>query len=181
MRACVSPPQERVSHIVEVAAIMAQAASTALPPLSKIIAPAVAAKGLPVTAIQCCACSAGFWVRACTSGTAELTSTIALQMAATPATVPLPDRMRCPWIVMPGGEHMADLTAVHASTGITNGNRPGSLRLSAQVRARNPQLACARYRHGVGMGPALDDRQCQRYLPHPAHPSAARAHRDRNC
>ena len=53
MSACVSPPQESVSHMVEVAAIMAQAASTALPPFWKIIAPAVAAKGLPVTAIQC--------------------------------------------------------------------------------------------------------------------------------
>src|SRR5579862_2648262 len=64
MRAWVSPPQDRVSHMVEVAAIMAQAASTALPPCSKILAPAVAASGLPVTAIQCWPCSAGFWVRA---------------------------------------------------------------------------------------------------------------------
>src|SRR5580698_8842991 len=58
MRACVSPPQESVSHMVEVAAIMAQAASTALPPRSKIMAPAVAASGLPVTAIQCAASGA---------------------------------------------------------------------------------------------------------------------------
>ena len=52
--------------MVEVAAIMAQAASTALPPRSKIMAPAVAASGLPVTAIQCAPCRAGFWVRAAT-------------------------------------------------------------------------------------------------------------------
>jgi hypothetical protein len=49
----VSPPQLKVSHIVEVAAIIAHAASTAFPPLAKIIAPAVAAGGLPVTATQC--------------------------------------------------------------------------------------------------------------------------------
>ena len=64
MSAWVSPPQESVSHMVEVAAIMAHAASTALPPRSKIMAPAVAASGLPVTAIQCAPWSAGFWVRA---------------------------------------------------------------------------------------------------------------------
>src|SRR5215470_17121546 len=62
--ACVSPPQDRVSHMVEVAAIIAQAASTAFPPFWNIIAPAVAASGLPVTAIQWRACSGGFWVRA---------------------------------------------------------------------------------------------------------------------
>ena len=38
--------------MVEVAAIMAHAASTALPPRWKIIAPAVAASGFPVIAIQ---------------------------------------------------------------------------------------------------------------------------------
>ena len=48
MSAWVSPPQESVSHMVEVAAIMAHAASTALPPRSKIMAPAVAAKGFKV-------------------------------------------------------------------------------------------------------------------------------------
>ena len=53
MRAWVSPPQESVVHAVAVAAIMAQAASTALPPRSKIFAPTAAAIGLPVTAIQC--------------------------------------------------------------------------------------------------------------------------------
>src|SRR5919202_5018284 len=63
MSACVSPPHESVSHMVEVAAIIAHAASTALPPRSKIIAPAVAARGFPVIAIQCLPCSAGFWVR----------------------------------------------------------------------------------------------------------------------
>ena len=71
MSAWVSPPQDSVSHMVEVAAIMAHAASTALPPRSKIIAPAVAASGLPVTAIQCLACRAGFWVRALGRGAAE--------------------------------------------------------------------------------------------------------------
>src|SRR5512138_257081 len=59
MSACVSPPQLSVSHIVEVAAIIAHAASTALPPLMKIVAPAVAASGLPVTATQFCPCSGG--------------------------------------------------------------------------------------------------------------------------
>jgi hypothetical protein len=39
--------------MVQVAAIIAQAASTALPPFWKIIDPAVAASGLPVMAIQC--------------------------------------------------------------------------------------------------------------------------------
>jgi hypothetical protein len=63
MSACVSPPHESVSHIVEVAAIIAQAESTALPPFWKIIAPAVAASGLPVIAIQCLPCNAGFCVR----------------------------------------------------------------------------------------------------------------------
>jgi hypothetical protein len=48
--------------MVHVAASMAQAASTALPPLLNIIAPAVAAMGLPVTAIQWLPCSGGFWV-----------------------------------------------------------------------------------------------------------------------
>jgi hypothetical protein len=48
--------------MVQLAASIAQAASTALPPRSKIIAPAVAASGLPVTAIQCLPCSGGFWV-----------------------------------------------------------------------------------------------------------------------
>src|ERR1051326_2907965 len=65
MSACVSPPQERVSHIVQVAAIMAAAASTAFPPRSKIIAPAVAAIGLPGTAIQWLPWSGGFSVRIC--------------------------------------------------------------------------------------------------------------------
>src|SRR6267143_2831235 len=70
MSAWVSPPQDSVSHMVEVAAIIAHAASTAFPPCWKILAPAVAASGLPVTAIQCRPCSAGFWVRAWASGAA---------------------------------------------------------------------------------------------------------------
>src|SRR5206468_3808694 len=43
---------------------MAQAASTALPPFWKIIAPAVAPSGLPVMATQCRPCSGGFCVAA---------------------------------------------------------------------------------------------------------------------
>jgi hypothetical protein len=38
---------------VDVAAIIAQAASTAFPPFWKIIDPAVAASGFPVIATQC--------------------------------------------------------------------------------------------------------------------------------
>jgi hypothetical protein len=49
--------------MVEVAASIAQAASTALPPFWNIIAPAVAASGLPVIAIQCCPWRTGFTVR----------------------------------------------------------------------------------------------------------------------
>jgi hypothetical protein len=48
--------------MVQVDANMAQEASIALPPFAKISAPAVAAKGLPVTAIQCFPCNGGFWV-----------------------------------------------------------------------------------------------------------------------
>src|SRR5437764_14214527 len=70
MSACVSPPHDSVSHIVHAAAIIAAAASTALPPRSKIIAPAVAASGLPVTAIQCRPCSGGFCVRCANAETA---------------------------------------------------------------------------------------------------------------
>src|SRR5206468_2612701 len=61
-RACVSPPQARTSHIVVTAPSIAQAASTALPPLWNIIAPASAESGLPVIAIQCRACKGGFCV-----------------------------------------------------------------------------------------------------------------------
>lgn len=52
MSAWVSPPQDSTSHIVEVAAIMAQAASTALPPRWNVMAPAVAASGFWVFAIE---------------------------------------------------------------------------------------------------------------------------------
>ena len=68
MSAWVSPPQESTSHIVVTAASIAQAASTALPPRANIIAPAVAASGLPVIAIQWRAWSGGFWVRCAASG-----------------------------------------------------------------------------------------------------------------
>jgi hypothetical protein len=62
MRPCNSPPQLKTSHIVQVAASIAQEASTALPPFEKIMAPAVAASGFPVMAIQCLPWSGGFWV-----------------------------------------------------------------------------------------------------------------------
>src|SRR5271169_1675291 len=64
MSACVSPPQDSVSHIVQVAAIIATAASTALPPFWKTIAPAVAARGLPVIASHFFACNGGLFVAA---------------------------------------------------------------------------------------------------------------------
>ena len=64
MSACVSPPHDSVSHIVQVAAIIAAAASTALPPFWKIIAPAVAASGLPVIASHFFAWSGGLFVAA---------------------------------------------------------------------------------------------------------------------
>jgi hypothetical protein len=62
MRAVVSPPHDSVSHIVHAAAVIATAASTALPPFAKIIAPAVAASGFPVTPIQCDAGNGGLLV-----------------------------------------------------------------------------------------------------------------------
>jgi hypothetical protein len=72
MSACVSPPQLSVSHIVHVAASIAAAESMALPPFWNIIAPAVAASGLPVMAIQCAPCRGGFCVRICaTAGMAS--------------------------------------------------------------------------------------------------------------
>ena len=74
MSACVSPPQESTSHIVDVAASIAQAASTALPPRSNMRAPAVAASGLPVIAIQCEPCSGGFCVFSCASAGAVASS-----------------------------------------------------------------------------------------------------------
>src|SRR6266511_6384772 len=74
MSACVSPPQESVSHIVQVAAIIAHAASTALPPFWKIIAPAVAASGLPVIASHFRAWRGGLLVAACNTATAAATA-----------------------------------------------------------------------------------------------------------
>src|SRR6266496_3629131 len=71
MSAWVSPPQESTSHMVVTAASMAHAASTGLPPFWKIMAPAVAASGLPVMATQWRPCSAGFWVRWPASATGE--------------------------------------------------------------------------------------------------------------
>lgn len=59
IRAWVSPPQLRVSHMVAAAPSMAQAASTALPPLANVSAPAEAASGLPVMATQWLPCSGG--------------------------------------------------------------------------------------------------------------------------
>ena len=51
--------------MVVTAPSMAHAASTALPPLANIKAPAVAPSGLPVIAIQCLACRGGLWVLVC--------------------------------------------------------------------------------------------------------------------
>ena len=48
--------------MVAVEATIAQAASTALPPLLKIIAPDVAPNGFPVIAIQCFPCRIGLFV-----------------------------------------------------------------------------------------------------------------------
>src|SRR6185369_8531051 len=79
MSACVSPPQLSVSHIVEVAAIIAQAASTALPPLMNVAAPAVAARGLPVTATQFWPWSGGLTVLA--SATAQVSARVAARTA----------------------------------------------------------------------------------------------------
>src|ERR1700704_676798 len=120
MSAWVSPPQESVVQAVAVAAIMAQAASTALPPRSKIFAPAAAAIGLPVTAIQCCPYSAGFWVRAWAWGPPNITLALTIAVIAVranPVTAGiflaffrLP--MRLPH--RPAREHMADFAAAHA-------------------------------------------------------------------
>ena len=49
--------------MVVTAPSIAQAASIALPPLAKIMAPAVAASGLPVTATQCRPWMTGLTVR----------------------------------------------------------------------------------------------------------------------
>src|SRR5579862_783594 len=110
MSACVSPPQESVSHMVEVAAIIAQAASTALPPRSKIIAPAVAASGLPVTAIQCAPWSAGFWVRASAGARAAASSTavaasrlVRVRTRRAGRTGGFPRDMRTPFILVRRG------------------------------------------------------------------------------
>jgi hypothetical protein len=48
--------------MVHVDASMAQAASTAFPPFVKMMDPAVAARGLPVMAIQFLPCKGGFCV-----------------------------------------------------------------------------------------------------------------------
>src|SRR6056297_1014453 len=66
--AWVSPPQPSVSHMVAVAASMAAAASTALPPFWKAMAPAVAPSGFPVTATQCLPCSTGLLVSWASTG-----------------------------------------------------------------------------------------------------------------
>src|SRR5512135_1855205 len=68
MSAWVSPPQLRTSHIVVTAPSIAQAASTALPPFWNMAAPAVAASGLPVIAIQCRPWSGGLAVRCARTG-----------------------------------------------------------------------------------------------------------------
>jgi hypothetical protein len=55
--------------MVQTAASIAQAESTAFPPLIKVIAPTVAASGLPVIATQCFPWSTGFSVRRGKRGT----------------------------------------------------------------------------------------------------------------
>src|SRR6202035_3496301 len=123
MSAWVSPPHDSVSHMVEVAAIMAQAASTALPPRSKIFAPALAAGGLPVTAIQWRPWSAGFCVRPCACGPPKMTLALTMAVAAArtnpvrpsgPAfELPFFSDMRfSPYVA--SNEHMADCTRAHA-------------------------------------------------------------------
>src|SRR4051794_9497632 len=101
MSACVSPPQLSVSHIVEVAAIIAHAASTALPPLMKVAAPAVAARGLPVTATQFWPCSGGLTVLATTpvAASASVVDRTAVRMnafmGATLARFPRSSQLAC--------------------------------------------------------------------------------------
>src|SRR5262245_46803773 len=63
MSAWVSPPQLNEPHIVQTAASMEQVASTALPPLTKVVAPAVAASGLPVIATHWVPCRTGLFER----------------------------------------------------------------------------------------------------------------------
>src|SRR5690606_27646 len=70
MSAWVSPPQCSTSHMVAVAASMAQAASTALPPCWQVRAPAAAPRGVPVMATQCWPCSTGLLGRDSAAGTA---------------------------------------------------------------------------------------------------------------
>ena len=64
---------------------MAQAASTALPPFWNIMAPAVAASGLPVIATQCRPCSTGLAVAA-RAGAAPRTATPIASAATAPPT-----------------------------------------------------------------------------------------------
>src|SRR4030042_2763860 len=70
-----SPPQLRTSYMVHTAASMAHEASTAFPPARNILAPAVAANGLPVMATQFRPCSTGFSVRADETGPGRKKST----------------------------------------------------------------------------------------------------------
>src|SRR5438094_3637283 len=70
MSAWVSPPQLSSSYIVQTTASMAHAASTALPPRSKMRAPAVAPGGLPVMATQWRPCRTGLCVAEYGSGVA---------------------------------------------------------------------------------------------------------------
>src|SRR5262245_60862005 len=84
--ACVSPPQLSVSHMVVVAASIAHAASTALPPFWYIIEPAVAASGLPVMATQ--------W-RPCRTGLADARAgRLFIDAAASDVTRPASTRLR---------------------------------------------------------------------------------------
>ena len=93
MRACVSPPQLSTSHIVAVAPSMAHAASTALPPFWNIIAPAVAAKGLPVIATQWRPWSTGLTVRCASTPDGNRSTAASKLRLPCPASIGRPERI----------------------------------------------------------------------------------------
>src|ERR1700719_1242725 len=184
MSAWVSPPQESVSHMVEVAAIIAHAASTALPPCSKILAPAVAARGLPVTAIQCRPCRAGFCVRPCACGPPKMTLALTMAVIAPRAMPPALARFLLVFLRI-GMRSSLIATWVHVAamsiwqtSGRANGER--SVRLPGEVHAWHCPRAGASRRHRLSVGPSVDGGGCEGHVPEPAHPSAPGAHRARD-